>query len=116
MDEETYQAIVRDIEKYYGKYELKDGGLIKIRLNKKLKVLRRNEIEPILSLAYKHPLSGLFGLEAILSKLKERYYWPKMKDDIKNYIQTCDQCQRCEKTTDENKLHSMNHFINGELI
>src|SRR6266542_1627069 len=107
MDEETYQAIVRDIEKYYGKYELKDGGLIKIRLNKKLKVLRRNEIEPILSLAYKHPLSGLFGLEAILSNLKERYYWPKMKDDIKNYIQTCDQCQRHRKTTDENELHSI---------
>src|SRR6266498_1093517 len=60
MDEGTFQTIIRDIEKYHGKY-----------------------------------------------KLKERYYWPKMKDDIKSYIQTCDQYQRRGKTTDENKLHSI---------
>src|SRR6266540_2093124 len=107
MDEGTYQTIIRDIEKYHGKYELKEGRLVKIRLNKELKVLKRNEIEPILSLAHEHPLSGYFGLEATLSKLKERYYWPKMKDDIKSYIQTCDQYQRCGKTTDENELHSI---------
>ena len=92
MDEGTYQTIIRDIEKYHGKYDLKDGRLVKIKLDKEMKVLKRNEIEPILSLAHEHPLSGYFGLEATLSKLKERYYWPKMKDDIKSYIQTCDQC------------------------
>ncbi len=107
MDEETYQTLVRDIEKYPDKYKLKEGKLIKIKSDKELKVLRRNEIEPILSLAHKYPLSGHFGLEATLTKLKERYYWPKMKDDIKSYIQTCDQCQRCGKTTDENELHSI---------
>src|SRR6266540_2165152 len=107
MDEGTYQTIIQVIEKYHGKYELKEGRLVKIRLNKELKVLKRNEIEPILSLAHKHPLSGHFGLEATLSKLKERYYWPKMKDDIKSYIQTCDQYQRRGKTTDENELHTI---------
>ena len=107
MDEGTYQTIIRDIEKYHRKYELKEGRLVKIKLNKKLKVIRRNELELILSLAHEYLLSGHFGLEATLSKLKERYYWPKMKDDIKSYIQTCDQCQRCGKTTDENELHSI---------
>src|SRR6266540_359760 len=107
MDEGTYQTIIRDIEKYHRKYELKEGRLVKIRLNKELKVLKRNEMEPILSLAHKHPLLGHFGPKATLNKLKERYYWPKMKDDIKSYIQTCDQCQRRGKTTDENELHSI---------
>ncbi len=107
MDEGTFQTIIRDIEKYHGKYKLKEGRLVKIRLNKELKILKRNEIEPILSLVHEHPLSGHFGLEATLNKLKERYYWPKMKDDIKSYIQTCDQCQRRGKTTDENELHSI---------
>ncbi len=105
MDEETYQTLIGDIEKYHDKYKIKEGKLIKIKPNKELKVLKRNEIEPILSLAHEHPLSGHFGLEATLTKLKERYYWPKIKDDIKSYIQTCDQCQRREKTTDENELH-----------
>src|SRR6266540_2252052 len=105
MDEGTYQTIIRDIEKYHGKYKSKEGKLVKIKLNKELKVLKRNKIELILSLAYEHSLSGHFGLEATLSKLKERYYWPKMKNDIKSYIQTCDQYQRCGKITDENELH-----------
>ena len=86
MDEETYQTLVRDIEKYHGKYKLKEEKLVKIKLNKELKVLKRNEIEPILFLVHEHPLSGHFRLEATLNKLKERYYWPKMKDDIKSYI------------------------------
>src|SRR6266542_1122581 len=30
-----------------------------------------------------------------------------MKVDIKSYIQTCNQCQRYGKTTDENELHSI---------
>src|SRR6266498_4086791 len=107
MDEEIYQILVQDIEKYHDKYKLKEGKLIKIKSNKELKILKRNEIEPILSLTHEHSLSGHFGLEAILTKLKERYYWPKMKNDVKSYIQTCDQCQRCGKTTDENELHSI---------
>ena len=74
MDERTYQTIIRDIEKYHGKFELKEGRLVKIRINKELKVLKRNEMKPILSLAHEHPLSGHFELEATLSKLKERYY------------------------------------------
>ncbi len=74
MDEETYQTLVQNIEKYHNKYKIKEEKLIKIKLNKELKVLKRNEIEPILSLAYEHPLSGYFGLEATLGKLKERYY------------------------------------------
>src|SRR6266498_5671597 len=49
MDEETYQTLTQDIEKYHDKY--------------------------------------------------------KIKEDIKSYIQTCDQCQRRGKTTDENELH-----------
>ncbi len=86
MDEETYQTLVRDIEKYHDKYKLKEGKLIKIKSDKELKILKRNEIEPILSLAHEYPLSRHFRLEAILTKLKERYYWLKMKNDIKNYI------------------------------
>ena len=107
MDEETYQTLVWDIEKYRDKYKLKEGKLIKIKSDKELKILKRNEMEPILSLAHEHPLSGHFGLETTLIKLKERYYWPKMKYDIKSYIQTCDQCQRHGKITDENELHSI---------
>ncbi len=91
MDEEIYKILIWDIEKYHDKYKIKEGKLIRVKSNKKLKVLKRNEIEPILSLSHEHLLFGHFGLEATLIKLKERYYWPKMKNDVKSYIQTCDQ-------------------------
>jgi len=45
-------------------------------------------MESILSLIYEYLLSGHFRLEITLTKLKKRYYWPKIKNDIKNYIQT----------------------------
>ena len=39
MDEGTYQTIIRNIEKYHGKYELKEGRLVKSDLNIGDKVL-----------------------------------------------------------------------------
>src|SRR6266498_2430733 len=108
MNKENYQTIIWEVKKYPEKYKLKEGKLYKLKPNdKELLVIRRNKIEPILSLAHEHPLSGHFRLEATLTKLKERYYWLKMKNDIKSYIQTCDQYQRREKITDENELHSI---------
>ncbi len=87
MDEKNYQAIIQKVEKYPEKYKLKEGKLYKLKSNdKELLVVRRNEMEPILFLAYKHLLSGYFGLETTLTKLKERYYWSKMRNDIKSYI------------------------------
>src|SRR6266542_6869223 len=106
MDEENYQIIIRKIEKYPNKYRLKKGKLYRLKPNnKELLIIKRFEMKPILSLAYDHPLFRHFGIESTLTKLKEKYYWPKMKNDIKNYIQTYDQCQRCEKFIDKNELY-----------
>ncbi len=86
-NEENYQTIIQEIEKYLKKYKLKEGKFYKLKSNnKELLVIRRNKMEPILSLAHKHLLSGYFRLETTLTKLKERYYWPKMRKDIKSYI------------------------------
>ncbi len=106
MDEKNYQIIIRKIEKYLEKYKLKEEKLYWLKSNnKELLIIRRNEIEPILSLVYKHLLSRYFRLETTLTKLKERYYWSKMRNNIKSYIYTCDQYQRHGKTIDKNKLH-----------
>jgi len=61
----------------------------------------------ILSLIYNHLLSEYFRIESTLIKLKEKYYWSKMRNDIKSYIQTCDQYQRHGKSTDKNELYSI---------
>ena len=34
------------------------------------------------------------GVDMVFDKVKERYYWPQMYDDVKNYVSSCDTCQR----------------------
>src|SRR6266498_5210526 len=108
MDEENYQTIIREIEKYLDKYRLKEGKLYRLKPNnKELLIIRRFEMKLILSLIYNHLLSEYFRIESTLIKLKEKYYWSKMRNDIKSYIQTCDQYQRHGKSTDKNELYSI---------
>jgi transposase InsO family protein len=34
------------------------------------------------------------GIDAVFEKARERYYWPQMYDDIRDYVETCDICQK----------------------
>ena len=34
------------------------------------------------------------GIETVYNKAKDRYYWPQMFEDIREYIKNCDNCQR----------------------
>ena len=33
------------------------------------------------------------GTDTVIGKIKDRYYWPQMGEDVKEYIRTCDICQ-----------------------
>ena len=46
-----------------------------------------------LSFYHDHPLCGHLGFHKVLNKLRTHYYWPKMRHDISNYLQTCQICQ-----------------------
>jgi hypothetical protein len=39
-------------------------------------------------------LAGHFGVEKTLELLQRKYFWPKMTESIKEYIKSCDICQR----------------------
>lgn len=49
-------------------------------------------IPELLHAHHDHPLSGHFGLLRTWNNLKNKYYWPNMKDVISQYIQSCQQC------------------------
>ena len=49
-------------------------------------------------------MSTHFEIEKTTQIAKEKYYWPKMKDDIEIYIKSCNQCQRRNKPQNKNKL------------
>lgn len=58
------------------------------------KVSSKNEIEQILKLYHDSPLGGHEGVERTFKRISEKYKWPKMRQDIKKYIEKCDLCQR----------------------
>ena len=51
------------------------------------------------------PTSEHFATDAMFNKIKTRYYWPQYYEDIKKYVESCDACQRRERSRKNNVLH-----------
>lgn len=76
---------------------------IKITIHYHTKMTPNSEdILKILEENHSLPHSGHFGFLKTYEKIKSKYYWPSMKEDIKRFIQTCSSCQ-------ENKLVRIKH-------
>jgi hypothetical protein len=54
---------------------------------------------------HKHPTAGHLGTDAMYYKISERYYWDQMYRDIKEYVQTCEDCQKRQKGRRKEPLH-----------
>ena len=50
--------------------------------------------EMVYRAAHETPTAGHMGRRRTLKKLQRKYYWYKMGEDIKLWIQTCEMCQR----------------------
>ena len=70
-----------------------------------LRVIRKLELDPILYMMHNDPTSGHFAAENMFNKIRDRYYWPQMFDDIRTYAQSCDACQRRGKSKKTQHLH-----------
>ena len=73
--------------------------------NRPIKVVKENEVEEILYHMHSDPLAGHFSLEETYRRIKIRYYWPQMYNDVRNYVQTCDECQRRGRNHQNEPLH-----------
>ncbi|CAF1078976.1 unnamed protein product [Didymodactylos carnosus] len=51
-------------------------------------------IKDILFTHHNHPLAGHFGVERTWRNIKNKYYWPNMKDSTENYIRSCSKCSK----------------------
>src|ERR1041384_3460121 len=81
------------IQKEAKHYFIENNKLYRRNQNKHQRVIKSDQKHLILYTL--HDEQGVhLGISSIYNKIKERYYWPTMYNDIKNYIQTCDICQR----------------------
>jgi hypothetical protein len=106
MNNEEYQRIIKNIN-HENKYELENDILYRIKDNKRLKVVKRHELEGAMYLMHDHPTAAHFGIESTYNRVKERYYWKGMKNDIHEYVKTCYQCQMRGRPRGDNELHPM---------
>ena len=53
-------------------------------------------VPAILLEGHSSPIGGHFGYHKTLSRLKKNFTWPGMRTSIKEYIRSCDICQRCK--------------------
>src|SRR5581483_3141518 len=50
--------------------------------NRPIKVIKETEVEDVLYYTYSDPLAGYFSIDETYRRVKIRYYWPQMFDDV----------------------------------
>ena len=111
MDEQLYQELIQylstltfmdgitdkwknSIRKSSTQYIYQQNILFRKTKEGMRKVILCKQVEPILYHLHKDMSGSHLGTDAVIVKIKDRYYWPQMGEDVKEYIRTCDTCQR----------------------
>ena len=63
-----------------------------------------------------HDNYGHLGMDRVLVLLQERYFWPKMSEDVCIYIRQCDRCMRFKKSKEKTELFPITATYPLELI
>ena len=95
------QKIISDLKQRSDKsFVYKDGILFKLSSTPQLDVTRKlicvpqSMVKVLLNSYHDHPfIGGHFGVQRTLSKLKQKFWWPNMKQSVTEYIKSCIPCQ-----------------------
>ena len=63
-----------------------------------------------------HDDYGHLGMDRVLVLLQERYFWPKMSEDVRVYIRQCDRCMRFKKPKEQTELFPITATYPLELV
>ena len=70
-----------------------------------LRVIRTHELKPILYMMHNDLTAGHFATDIMFEKIRNRYYWPQMYENIRQYVQACEPCQKRGNPQRHTKLH-----------
>ena len=63
-----------------------------------------------------HDDNGHLGMERMLGLLQERFFWPKMAEDVHIHIYTCERCLRCKQPQEKAEMQPILVSYPMELI
>ncbi|RGB22897.1 hypothetical protein C1646_775345 [Rhizophagus diaphanus] len=113
LKEEEYMNMVKMFKKYQYIYENKEKYRnIKIKNDnkswkKKLRVIRKHEFEGIIYLAHDHEMSEHFEIDTTYDRIKDKYYWKRMRNDVETYVKSYNSCQRRGKLIGKHELNTI---------
>ncbi len=61
---------------------------------KRLLVVPRAKTETVLQLAHAHPLAGHLGASNTTQRIRDRFHWPGLEAEVKQFCQACPMCQK----------------------
>jgi hypothetical protein len=105
---------VKRIEKLKN-YDFKDGRITIVRNKQLLIYPPKEERDEIIDKF--HAASAHFGVDSTLNRIKEKYFWTKMYNDVENYKKRCEKCIRNDHHLIENHPALANKItkINDEI-
>ena len=69
------------------KWESSDGATTRLQL-----LLPKGLREEVLLHLHNHPTGGHFGVKKTLERVKEKFYWPRCREDVTLWCSTCAEC------------------------
>ncbi|GFX47043.1 hypothetical protein TNCV_316651 [Trichonephila clavipes] len=89
----------------YRKFESEDGKTFRWQL-----VLPRFRIPEVLKELHGSPTGGHFGVMKTLHRVRERFFWGKVRADVEQWCKSCDACsaRKGPKIRSRGKLHRYN--------
>ncbi len=95
------------LKKQSKNFQIYHNLLYKIDRNtkKKIRVVRPYELGAILYMFHNDPTTTHASIDKMMEKMRTRYYWPQMYEDIRIYVRSCDICQRRGKYKRSEPLH-----------
>ncbi|GFT49814.1 retrovirus-related Pol polyprotein from transposon 412 [Trichonephila clavipes] len=89
----------------YRKFESEDGKTFRWQL-----VLPRSRIPEVLKELHGNPTGGHFGVMKTLHRVRERFFWGKVRADVEQWCKSCDACsaRKGPKIRSQGKLHRYN--------
>ena len=60
----------------------------------KIPWLPRSMINTVLRTFHDNPLSGHFGIQRTMNRIRRRFWWPEMRATIENYVLSCEKCKK----------------------
>ena len=63
-----------------------------------------------------HDYFGHLGIDKTLVLLQERFFWPRMNEDVRNHIKSCDRCIRFKQVPERDEMQSIETTYPLELL